>query len=72
MENGKQKIIRDEYMGKIKNVNSELLTLLPDMGYMPVIAAVNEESPRRVHTYSAAAAESTVGGVSRVIIIAGG
>ena len=45
--------------------------MLPDKGYMPVIAAVNEELPRRVHAHSAAAAESTVGGVSRVIIADG-
>jgi acetylglutamate kinase len=67
IENGKRKIIRDYYTGKIENVNSGLLTMLPDKGYMPVRAAVNEELPRRVHAHSAFTAESTAGSVSRVI-----
>jgi acetylglutamate/LysW-gamma-L-alpha-aminoadipate kinase len=40
IENGKRKIIRDDYTGKIERVNSELLTMLLDAGYMPVIAPV--------------------------------
>jgi acetylglutamate/LysW-gamma-L-alpha-aminoadipate kinase len=40
IENGKRKIIRDDYTGKIEKVNSELLTMLLDAGYMPVIAPV--------------------------------
>jgi len=40
IENGKRKIIRDDYTGKIEKVNSELLLALLDMGYMPVIAPV--------------------------------
>jgi hypothetical protein len=38
---------------------------------MPVIAAVKEEPPRRVHAHSAAATETTIGGVSRAIIVDG-
>ncbi|RPJ18869.1 MAG: [LysW]-aminoadipate kinase, partial [Chloroflexi bacterium] len=40
VENGKRKIIRDDYTGKIENVNSDLLHLLLDAGYLPVIAPV--------------------------------
>jgi [amino group carrier protein]-L-2-aminoadipate 6-kinase len=38
VENGKRKIIRDDYTGKIKRVNSDLLRLLLSNGYLPVIA----------------------------------
>lgn len=40
IENGKRKIIRDDYTGKIERVNSDLLHLLLDAGYLPVIAPV--------------------------------
>lgn len=40
VENGKRKIIRDDYTGKIETVNSELLLTLLDMGFLPVIAPV--------------------------------
>jgi acetylglutamate/LysW-gamma-L-alpha-aminoadipate kinase len=40
VENGKRKIIRDDYTGKIESVNSNLLLTLLDMGYLPVIAPV--------------------------------
>jgi len=40
VENGKRKIIRDDYTGKIEEVNSELLIMLLDAGYLPVIAPV--------------------------------
>jgi [amino group carrier protein]-L-2-aminoadipate 6-kinase len=40
IENGKRKIIRDDYTGKIDSVNSHLLLLLLDNGYLPVIAPV--------------------------------
>ena len=40
IENGKRKIIRDDYTGKIESVNNELLTMLIDAGYLPVIAPV--------------------------------
>jgi acetylglutamate/LysW-gamma-L-alpha-aminoadipate kinase len=38
IENGKRKIIRDDYTGKIETVNAGLLRLLLDGGYTPVIA----------------------------------
>lgn len=40
IENGKRKIIRDDYTGKIESVNTELLKMLLDGGYLPVIAPV--------------------------------
>ena len=40
VENGKRKIVRDDYTGKIETVNSNLLLALLDMGYLPVIAPV--------------------------------
>jgi acetylglutamate/LysW-gamma-L-alpha-aminoadipate kinase len=40
IENGKRKIIRDDYTGKIEVVNSELLLMLLQAGYLPVIAPV--------------------------------
>ena len=40
VENGKRKIIRDDYTGKIETVNSDLLHLLLNAGHLPVIAPV--------------------------------
>jgi acetylglutamate/LysW-gamma-L-alpha-aminoadipate kinase len=40
IENGKRKIIRDDYTGKIENVNGALLTMLLNAEYLPVIAPV--------------------------------
>lgn len=40
IENGKRKIIRDDYTGKIEKVNSQLLRILLEMGYLPVVAPV--------------------------------
>lgn len=40
VENGKRKIIRDDYTGKINSVNGELLGLLLNAGYLPVISPV--------------------------------
>ena len=40
VENGKRKIIRDDYTGKIETINSDLLCLLLNAGYLPVIAPV--------------------------------
>ena len=39
-ERGKRKIIRDDYTGKIECINSNLLQLLLNAGYLPVIAPV--------------------------------
>ncbi len=40
VENGKRKIIRDDYTGKIETVNSDLLHMLLNANYLPVIAPV--------------------------------
>ena len=40
VEHGKRRIIRDDYTGKIESVNSKLLTMLINAGYLPVIAPV--------------------------------
>ena len=38
VENGKRKIIRDDYTGKIEKINAALLNTLLEAGYVPVIA----------------------------------
>ena len=40
VENGKRKIIRDDFTGKIEKVNGGLLTMLLDAGLLPVVAPV--------------------------------
>jgi acetylglutamate/LysW-gamma-L-alpha-aminoadipate kinase len=40
IENGKRKIIRDDYTGKIEQVNVSLLEMLLAAGYIPIIAPV--------------------------------
>lgn len=40
IENGRRKIIRDDYTGRIETVNHELLSMLLTAGYVPVIAPV--------------------------------
>ncbi len=40
VENGKRKIIRDDYTGKIEQINVALLEMLLGAGYLPVIAPV--------------------------------
>ncbi len=39
-EAGKQKIVRDDFTGKIEKVNAELLQMLLAAGYTPVVAAL--------------------------------
>lgn len=45
IENGKRKVIRDDYTGKIETVNSDLLCMLLGAGVLPVLAplAVSEK-----------------------------
>lgn len=40
VENGKRKIIRDDYTGKIEQVNTTLLTTLLEGGFVPVVAPI--------------------------------
>ncbi len=38
VENGKQRILRDDYTGKVEKVNAELLRTLLERNYVPVVA----------------------------------
>jgi acetylglutamate/LysW-gamma-L-alpha-aminoadipate kinase len=38
IENGRQRILRDDWTGTVERVNADLLRLLLDQGYLPVIA----------------------------------
>jgi acetylglutamate/LysW-gamma-L-alpha-aminoadipate kinase len=40
VENGRQRVIRDDYSGKLRESNPDLLRLLLDNGYLPVVAPV--------------------------------
>jgi acetylglutamate/LysW-gamma-L-alpha-aminoadipate kinase len=46
VENGKRKVLRGEYSGVIERVNGDLLRMLLDAGYTPVVApiAISDES----------------------------
>ncbi len=46
VENGKRKVLRNDYSGRIEEVNSSLLELLLSAGYVPVVAplAISYES----------------------------
>jgi len=37
MENGKRKVLRDDFTGRVERINTDLLTLLLDHGYTPVL-----------------------------------
>jgi acetylglutamate/LysW-gamma-L-alpha-aminoadipate kinase len=37
IEDGKKKILKDDYTGKVESVNRELITILLDKGYLPII-----------------------------------
>jgi acetylglutamate/LysW-gamma-L-alpha-aminoadipate kinase len=69
VENGKRKIIRDDYTGKIEQVNSDLLHLLLNSGYLPVVApvavsqageALNVDADRAAAMVAAALAAETL------------
>ncbi len=38
VENGKQRILRDDYTGRVEKVNADLLRVLLERGYVPVVA----------------------------------
>ncbi len=69
VENGKRKIIRDDYTGKIESVNTALLDMLLQAGYTPVIAplavspageALNVDADRAAAMVAAALQASTL------------
>jgi [amino group carrier protein]-L-2-aminoadipate 6-kinase len=37
VENGKRKVLRDDFTGRVEKINTSLLTLLLDHGYIPVL-----------------------------------
>jgi [amino group carrier protein]-L-2-aminoadipate/L-glutamate 6-kinase len=37
IENGKRKVLRDDFTGRVERINTELLTLLLEHGYTPVL-----------------------------------
>jgi [amino group carrier protein]-L-2-aminoadipate 6-kinase len=72
VENGRKQVIRDDYTGKIEQVNEQLLQALLDRGYTPVIAplaismkgeALNVDADR------AAAAVAGAMGADKLIIL---
>ena len=58
VENGKIRLIRDDYTGKIEQINTDLLNTLLDMNYVPVVAPIaisHESDPLNVDADRAAA-----------------
>jgi acetylglutamate/LysW-gamma-L-alpha-aminoadipate kinase len=45
IENGKKKILKDDFTGKVEKVNTELIKMLLENGYLPIICplAISEE-----------------------------
>jgi acetylglutamate/LysW-gamma-L-alpha-aminoadipate kinase len=69
VEDGKQKILRDDWTGTIETVNAKLLSLLLDAGYLPVIAplasstegeAINVDGDRAAAAVAAALEAETL------------
>ncbi len=72
IENGRQRVVRDDYTGKLQTANGDLLRLLLDAGYTPVIApiALSEESePLNVDGDRAAALVASTLDASALIIL---
>lgn len=65
VENGKQRILRDDYTGKIESVNSSLLHMLLDAGYTPVIAPLAISSEGDALNVDADRAAAMVAGAVR-------
>ena len=72
VENGKRRVLRDDYTGRIESVNLDLLNLLLDHGYTPVLTppavsregeAINVDGDRAVAALGAAL------GVDKLIIL---
>ena len=72
IENGVRKILRDDYTGKIEQVNTTLLRLLLDNGYTPVIAPLalsyNNEALNVDGDRAAAAVASALGAQTLLIL----
>lgn len=72
VENGKRRVLRDDYTGRIETVNVDLLNLLLDHGYTPVLTppavsrqgeAINVDGDRAVAVLGAAL------GVDKLVIL---
>jgi acetylglutamate/LysW-gamma-L-alpha-aminoadipate kinase len=69
MEDGKQKVLRDDWTGTVERVNTGLLTTLLDAGYLPVVAplassfdgeAINVDGDRAAAAVAAALRAETL------------
>jgi [amino group carrier protein]-L-2-aminoadipate/L-glutamate 6-kinase len=69
VEDGKQKVLRDDWTGTVEHVNSDLLTMLLGAGYLPVIAplassvegeAINVDGDRAAAAVAAALGAETL------------
>lgn len=72
MASGRVRIVRDDYTGQIEQVNTRLLHLVLDAGYLPVIAplALDQEGERlNVDGDRAAAAIATALGARELVIV---
>jgi len=72
VENGRKQVIRDDYTGKIDQVNGQLLHLLMEAGYLPVIAplAISKKGEAlNVDADRASAAIAGAVGASQLIIL---
>ena len=72
VEKGKQRILRDDYTGRIEKVNDSLLRLVLDAGYTPVVAplAISPEGVAlNVDADRAAAMVAGAAGADRLIML---
>lgn len=72
VENGKQRMLRDDYTGKIETVNGGLLKMLVEAGYTPVIAPLaisTEGDALNVDADRAAAMVAGAAGAEQLIIL---
>lgn len=72
VENGRRRVLRDDYTGTVETVNTSLLTLLLDNGYLPVVTppAISTESEAiNVDGDRAAAMIAAALGAERLIIL---
>lgn len=72
VENGRQRVIRDTYTGRVEEVNTGLLTTLLDDGYLPVLTppAISYEGEAiNVDGDRAAAATAIALGASRLLLL---
>jgi [amino group carrier protein]-L-2-aminoadipate 6-kinase len=72
VENGRQKILRDDWTGTVEQVNTNLLTMLLEQDYMPVIAPLvssEKGEPLNVDGDRAAAAVAVALGAETLLLL---